>query len=73
MGDIVKMWKAAAPHKRARWRMQREIEATASFEVVERGGAWFVLDHAQPVAGPMTNSAAWQWIERHTARRRYGA
>jgi hypothetical protein len=66
MSNVVKMWKAAAPHKRERWRMQREIEATAAYEVVQSGGG------GQPKAGPMTNGAAWEWIDRHTARRRYG-
>jgi hypothetical protein len=72
MSNVVRMWKAAAPHKRAHWQMAREIQATAAFEVVECGGAWFVLEAGQPKAGPMTNGAAWDWIDRHTARRRYG-
>jgi hypothetical protein len=72
MSNIAKMWKAAAPHKRERWKMAREIEAAAAYEVVERDGAWFVVERDNVAAGPFSNSAAWEWIDRHTARQRYG-
>jgi hypothetical protein len=71
MSGIVRMWRAAKPHKRQRWRMAREIEATAAYEVIERNGNWYVLDTGKPVAGPSSNGAAWKWIDWHTVRRRY--
>lgn len=71
MSNILKMWKAAAPYKRQRWKMAREIEAAAAFEVVERDGRWYVPEAGHTVAGPFSNSAAWEWVDRHTKARRY--
>jgi hypothetical protein len=83
LSNIVQMWKAASRHKRQHWQMAREDAAVSAYAVVERDGAWLVVERGREgrapdglhreVAGPFSNSAAWEWIDRHTARRRYGA
>ena len=67
---------ALSCHRRKRWQAAREQACTPRYTVgADDHGKWLVLDAAaRQVAGPFTsNSAAWEWIDRHTTARRYGA
>ena len=66
--------KAASPHKRQHWRMQRAAASTSAYTVDEADGAWYVTDGRTRVLGPFDSSSrAWSWIDRKTVARRYGA
>lgn len=66
------MARAASPHLRKHWRMQREDAATAGMRVIETAdGNWKVTGpgaHAGPFA---TQADAYRWIDKQPSRR-YG-
>jgi hypothetical protein len=66
--------KAASPHKRAHWHMQRVAASSPAYTVDDADGAWYVTDGSERVAGPFdSSSGAWSWIDGKTTERRYGA